>query len=202
MGRKHRFRHPRCLLKERSTAPAKPENGDEIFCNGIFRFHISALLDWLKEHPQPVVEIPICMWESSGSKDDRHVEAADVTRPIVIAEIAPDYRDFLCEIPESSWDIRGYVCIDGYHRIEKARRMGLETLPAVILRMEQHVPFLYSGYEQYTDYWNGKLEERSQDAQRRQKNNIVHGHPGLCAKSAAPDVLYAARIDVYPIASH
>lgn len=32
----------------------------------------------------------------------------------------------------------------------------------------------------------------------RQKNNIVHGHPGLCAKSAAPDVLYAARIDVYP----
>lgn len=31
----------------------------------------------------------------------------------------------------------------------------------------------------------------------RQKNNIVHGHPGLCAKSAAPDVLYAARIDVY-----
>lgn len=166
MGRKHRFRHPRCLLKERSTAPAKPENGDEIFCNGIFRFHISALLDWLKEHPQPVVEIPICMWESSGSKDDRHVEAADVTRPIVIAEIAPDYRDFLCEIPESSWDIRGYVCIDGYHRIEKARRMGLETLPAVILRMEQHVPFLYSGYEQYTDYWNGKLEERSQDAQR------------------------------------
>ena len=94
------------------------------------------MLDWLKEHPQPVVEIPICMWESSGSKDDRHVEAADVTCPIVIAEIAPDYRDFLCEIPESSWDIRGYVCIDGYHRIEKARRMGLETLPAVILRME------------------------------------------------------------------
>ena len=44
--------------------------------------------------------------------------------------------------------------------------MGLETLPAVILRMEQHVPFLYSGYEQYTDYWNRKLEERSQDAQR------------------------------------
>lgn len=166
MGRKHRFRHPRCLLKERSTAPAKPENGDEIFCNGIFRFHISALLDWLKKHPQPVVEMPICLWESSGSKEDCYVEAADVTRPIVIAEIAPDYRDFLCEIPESSWDIRGYVCIDGYHRIEKARRMGLETLPAVILRMEQHVSFLYSGYEQYTDYWNGKLEERSQDAQR------------------------------------
>ena len=30
----------------------------------------------------------------------------------------------------------------------------------------------------------------------RQKNNIVHAIRG-CAKSAAPDVLYAARIDVY-----
>lgn len=106
------------------------------------------------------------MWESSGSKDDSYVEAADVTRPIVIAEIAPDHRDLLSEIPESGWDVRSYVCIDGYHRIEKARRMGLKTMPAVTLRMEQHVPFLYSGYDQYTDYWNGKLEERSQDAQR------------------------------------
>lgn len=30
----------------------------------------------------------------------------------------------------------------------------------------------------------------------RQENNIVHAIRG-CAKSAAPDVLYAARIDVY-----
>ena len=86
--------------------------------------------------------------------------------PIVIAEIAPDYRDFLSEIPESSWDVRGYICIDGYHWIGRARRIGLETLPAVILRMEQYVPFLYSGYERYADYWNRKLEERSQDTLR------------------------------------
>ena len=32
----------------------------------------------------------------------------------------------------------------------------------------------------------------------RQENNIVHAIRG-CAKSAAPDVLYAARIDVYPV---
>lgn len=30
----------------------------------------------------------------------------------------------------------------------------------------------------------------------RQKNNIVHAIRG-CAKSAAPDVLYVARVDVY-----
>lgn len=32
----------------------------------------------------------------------------------------------------------------------------------------------------------------------RQKNNIVPAIRG-CAKSAAPDVLYAARIDVYDL---
>ena len=32
----------------------------------------------------------------------------------------------------------------------------------------------------------------------RQKNNIVPAIRG-CAKSAAPDVLYAARIDVYVV---
>lgn len=30
----------------------------------------------------------------------------------------------------------------------------------------------------------------------RQENNIVHAIRG-CAKSAAPDVLYVARVDVY-----
>ena len=34
----------------------------------------------------------------------------------------------------------------------------------------------------------------------RQENNIVHAIRG-CAKSAAPDVLYAARIDVYLLTS-
>lgn len=42
---KHRLRHPHCLPKERNIAPEKPRDGDEIFCNGIFRFHISAWLD-------------------------------------------------------------------------------------------------------------------------------------------------------------
>ena len=54
--------------------------------------------------------------------------------------------------------------IDGQHRLEKARRLGLNTLPAVILRMEQHIPVLYEGYDRYVSYWNGKLIERTEDA--------------------------------------
>ena len=80
---------------------------------------------------------------------------------------APDYRDFSADIPGSDWLTRGYVCVDGHHRLEKAKRLGLQTLPAVVLRMEQHYPFLYAGYDQYVEYWNGKLKDRTEDAQRQ-----------------------------------
>ena len=94
------------------------------------------------------------------------MEAADIKRPIIIVEMAPDYCDFISDFPMDSWGARGYVCIDGQHRIEKATRLGLKTLPAVVLRMEQHISFLYAGYDSYVNYWNGKLKDRTEDAQR------------------------------------
>lgn len=73
------------------------------------------------------------------------------------------------DIPDHHWTSRGYVCIDGQHRIEKARRLGIKTLPAVVIRMEQHIPFLYDGYDRYTEYWNRKLKDRTEDALRWQR---------------------------------
>ena len=58
------------------------------------------------------------------------------------------------------------IAVDGQHRIEKARRLGIQTLPAVVIRMEQHIPFLYEGYDRYVEYWNGKLKDRTEDALR------------------------------------
>lgn len=77
------------------------------------------------------------------------------------------------DFPENDWYARGYVCIDGQHWIEKATRLEMGTLPAVVLRMEEHVPFLYASYDRYVEYWNGKLRDRTEDAQRwyRSKNN-------------------------------
>ena len=169
MKKKMKFDHPRLLSTERKDIPVLPEAGDEIYCNGVFYFNITALLEWIKQNPRPVVEMPIDVWGSFERKEDCYVEAADLTRPIVIAEIAPDYRDFVPDIPEHHWTSRGYVCIDGQHRIEKARRLGIKTLPAVVIRMEQHTPFLYEGYDQYADYWNGKLKDRTEDALRWQR---------------------------------
>lgn len=169
MKKKMKFEHPRLLSTERKDTPVLPEAGDEIFCNGVFYFNITALLAWLRENPQPVVSMPIDMWISSFPKEECYMEAADVTRPIVIAEIAPDYLDFVTDIPERHWPSRGYACIDGQHRIEKARRLGTKSLPAVVIRMEQHTPFLYKGYDKYVEYWNGKLKDRTEDALRWQR---------------------------------
>jgi len=170
MRTKMKLVHPRLLSTERKDTPVLPRAGDEIFCNGVFYFNITALLDWLRQNPQPVVYTPVDMWASSFPKEECYVDAADITRPIVIAEIAPDYWDFVPDIPEKDWITRGYVCIDGQHRIEKAKRLGIKTLPAVVIRMEQHIPFLYEGYDRYADYWNGKLKDRTEDALRRQRN--------------------------------
>ena len=157
MKKKIKFAHPRLLSTEREDIPVLPDAGDEIYCNGVFCFNITALLEWIKQNPRPAVEMPIDVWGSFEGKEDCYVEAADLTRPIVIAEIAPDYLDFVPDIPEHHWTSRGYVCIDGQHRIEKARRLGIKTLPAVVIRMEQHIPFLYEGYGRYVEYWNRKL---------------------------------------------
>ena len=164
--KKTKFIHPRLLSAERRNIATLPDDGDEIFCNGIFRFNVSAVLEWLKQNDLPVIDVPVQIWGPFGSKEDQHVEAADLNRPIIIVEMAPDYCDFISDFPMDSWGARGYVCIDGQHRIEKATRLGLETLPAVVLRMEQHISFLYAGYDSYVNYWNGKLKDRTEDAQR------------------------------------
>ena len=172
MKKKTQLVHPRRLPTERNATPTLPKEGDEIYGGGVWRFNVTALLEWLRENPQPVVEVPATIWGFYPGKEDCHVAAADITRPIVIAEIAPDPRDFDPDIPESSWGVRGYVCIDGQHRLEKAKRLGIKTLPAVVLRMEQHSPFIFEGYDRYVEFWNEKLKDRAENVRRRYAQNV------------------------------
>ncbi len=50
--------------------------------------------------------------------------------------------------------------IDGNHRMEKARRMGEETILAYKLNVKQHLIFLTEkeAYQSYVEYWNGKCK--------------------------------------------
>ncbi len=59
------------------------------------------------------------IWILFFPKEDCYVDVACITRPIVIAEIAPNHLDFISDISDHHWSSRAYACID-QHRIEKA----------------------------------------------------------------------------------
>lgn len=89
-----------------------------------------------------VGDIPDCR---SEHLDEEAIRMADLSRPILLAEISPGL----------------YNVIDGHHRLAKARREGTQGLPARRVYCPDHVPFLTStaAYEAYVEYWNGKLRD-------------------------------------------
>lgn len=121
--------------------------GDELFPNGIFVFNITKMLEYLKKNPNEVdlVEAEVGDFSKSFSSiDESHVDSVDVSQPVILAEIAPGY----------------YNLIDGNHRMEKARRMGIRSILAYKLDVKQHLKFLTEkkAYLSYIEYWNGKCK--------------------------------------------
>jgi hypothetical protein len=126
--------------------PCPQEEDDELFPNGIFVFNITKLEEEIRRLPQRfrMEEVQVSRFPAEfSSLNEDHVDKVDPTKPIILAEIAPNH----------------YNVIDGHHRLDKARRSGLETVRAYVLDAEQHLPFLVSrkGYEAYVGYWNDKL---------------------------------------------
>jgi hypothetical protein len=163
--------------KPRSNRALKPDpnhhapdlrEGEEGYC-GFFKINVSALLEVIETHPEEFEQIIVPVKELHwGAKDltEEYIEEADLSRPIILAEIPPDRAGFDERFLDSEWEIRGYTMIDGNHRLEKAKRHGVTELPAYLVRMEQHTPFMFGNFDRYVDYWNGKLIEREDDAER------------------------------------
>ena len=134
------------LKINKNFKPCSVEAGDELYPNGIFEFNITRMSEYLQKNPEAVpVEFARIADISSGfsSLNESHLDAVDVSRPIILAEIAPGR----------------YNVIDGNHRVEKARRLGMKTVPAYRIPPEQHMQFLTSqkAYNAYVAYWNEKL---------------------------------------------
>jgi ParB-like nuclease domain len=133
------------LDKTFQSCPAEP--GDEIYPNGIFEFNITRLLSFIEASADryPIERVGVDDIPNYGSEslDEETIRTADLLRPILLAEISPGR----------------FNLIDGHHRVAKARREGVETLPAHRVAYPLHVRFLTSirAYEQYVEYWNGKL---------------------------------------------
>src|ERR1700731_5447633 len=90
---------------------------------------------------------------------------ADLSRPILLAEIAPGR----------------FNVIDGNHRLARARRDGVQIVPARKVCCPDHVPFLTSewAYEKYVEYWNSKLEDlpQGETPRNRRKRRLELTHP-------------------------
>jgi hypothetical protein len=156
------LRKPAILRLDRCFQPCFAEPGDELYPNGIFEFNITRLLAFIHGHieqyPTELVELNhIPDYGGSNSLDSAAIDAADLSRPIALAEIAPDR----------------YNVIDGNHRVAKARREGLRCIPAHRLRCPEHVAFLTStkAYEAYVEYWNSKLDDRLPRARGRRRQD-------------------------------
>ncbi|MBC8377294.1 MAG: ParB N-terminal domain-containing protein [FCB group bacterium] len=142
------------LKTDSDFTPCPVSDEDEIFPNGIFRFNITKIHEFIHENPDHVTLTTVAVKDYAreySSLDDSHIDSVDISQPVVLAEISPGR----------------YNLIDGHHRMEKARRMGVNILPSYRLSVDQHLRFLteHKSYLAYLEYWNDKLDELGRDSE-------------------------------------
>lgn len=141
--------HPRQLKLDKAFTPISVDEDDELFPNGIFEFNVTKMLAFIEANadkfPIEKVKVESLRGCSSETLDEDTVRRADVTKPILLAEISPG----------------SFNVIDGNHRVERAGRDGLKTIPTRRIGAEHHLALLTSvrAYEAYVGYWNSKLNE-------------------------------------------
>jgi len=135
----------RKLKINKRFTPCPEQDGDELYPNGIFVFNISKMAEYIQRNSIDCEEVLVKDFSRGSSKfNEEHLPSVDVAKPVIIAEISPGR----------------YNVIDGNHRMEKARRLGLKKMPAYKVTPEQHIQFLTTekGYLAYVEYWNDKLK--------------------------------------------
>lgn len=136
------------LKRNENFEPCPELEGDELFANGVFTFNITRLRAFIEAHPEqfPLETLPVRDLPDyrPTNLNDQTIHRADLSRPIIRAEISPNL----------------FNVIDGHHRIARARRDNVKTLPAHTIRSPHHVPFITSvlAYQRYIDYWNSKIK--------------------------------------------
>jgi hypothetical protein len=135
------------LKLKKSFQPCPVDDGDELFPNGIFEFNVTKLIAHIEtntaEFPIEEIAVETLGLTSSQNLDEPTVQSADLSRPIVLAEIGPGR----------------FNVVDGNHRVEKARRDGIKSLLSYRVGPDHHHRFLTSveAYKVYVQYWNEKV---------------------------------------------
>lgn len=135
------------LTLDQSFQPCRTEPDDELYPNGIFEFNITQLHTFVAAHPEHFAVERVAVEDipdyGGADLDEETIRTADLSRPILLAEISP----------------ARFNVIDGHHRVAKARREGVMNLPAHRIACPHHLRFLTStrAYGAYVEYWNEKL---------------------------------------------
>ncbi len=130
---------------DNNFTPCPVAIGDELFPNGIFEFNVTKMLEYVQENLNNITIEQVAVkafLKDFSSINEAHLDSVDISKPIVLVEISPGK----------------YNLIDGNHRMEKARRMGVKSVQAYKLDVEQHMKFLTNkkAYVAYIEYWNSK----------------------------------------------
>lgn len=103
--------------------------GDELYPNGIFEFNITRLLEYIcataRFRAELVALRDLPYGGSSANGNELTIISTDLSRPVILAEIAPGQ----------------YNLIDGHHRAARARREGIDNIPAYRVPCPEHVTF-------------------------------------------------------------
>lgn len=137
---------PQYITYNNGFTPCPTAEGDELYRNGVFEFNISRMIHYLKHENTAFKSTDIDIsnyYKGFSSITESHVDSANLEHPVIVAEISPGR----------------YNLIDGNHRAEKARRLGVLKLPCYRIEAVQHIPFLTSkhAYSAYIEYWNEKV---------------------------------------------
>ena len=129
---------------------------DELYVNGYFIFNISKLISLIPAGinagyvMEKSVSVDRCLeYVDATVMEERHIKAADLEKPIIFIEVAPDT----------------YNLADGRHRICKAFKKKAKMLPAYFVRAEFAEHFLQDmdQYKAHCNYWNTKVADYEQD---------------------------------------
>ena len=148
-GMKMSKRNKSLLLKvDKNFTPAVVESGEEYYPNGIFVFNITKMRGFINNNKEKFKKCDISVREyrrSYAILNDDHIDSVDIENPVILAEISPGR----------------YNVIDGRHRVERAYRLGKDTIPGYILAPWQHMQFLITveAYHAFVKYWNDKVKE-------------------------------------------
>ena len=108
------------LKINKNFQPLPDDDRDEFFRNGIFEFNITKLQTFINDHPNifspEEILVKTARTFSSRNLNESVIRVADIVKPIILAEIAPDR----------------FNVIDGNHRLERAYRDGINVVYAYI----------------------------------------------------------------------